>query len=91
MWKDDINMNSLSCACRFGHLVTYAASYYAYPYAKFLASAIWEKSFVEDPFCRDAGKLSMKLLLPSDGFVLSLIGFRVKGHSGLQVSILGLI
>ena len=40
---------------RFGHLVTYGASYYSYPYAKFIASAIWERNFAEDPFCKQAG------------------------------------
>ena len=42
--------------CRFGHLVTYGASYYSYVYAKYIADAIWQQQFEEDPFSRQAGK-----------------------------------
>ena len=41
---------------RFGHLVTYGASYYSYVYAKYIADAIWQQQFEEDPFSRRAGK-----------------------------------
>ena len=41
---------------RFGHLVTYGASYYSYVYAKYIADAIWQQQFEGDPFSRRAGK-----------------------------------
>jgi len=40
---------------RFSHLVGYGARYYSYMMARSVASAIWQKSFQEDPFSRDAG------------------------------------
>ena len=41
---------------RFSHLVGYGARYYSYLYARSVASAIWQKSFQDDPFSASAGK-----------------------------------
>ena len=40
---------------RFSHLVGYGARYYSYMLARSVASAIWQKSFLEDPFSRAQG------------------------------------
>jgi len=40
---------------RFSHLVGYGARYYSYMMARSVASAIWQKSFQDDPFSREAG------------------------------------
>lgn len=41
---------------RFSHLVGYGARYYSYMLARSVASAIWQKSFQEDPFSRAQGE-----------------------------------
>ena len=41
---------------RFSHLVGYGARYYSYMLARSVASAIWQKSFLEDPFSRAQGE-----------------------------------
>jgi len=40
---------------RFSHLVGYGARYYSYLMARSVASAIWQHSFQENPYCGDAG------------------------------------
>jgi len=40
---------------RFSHLVGYGARYYSYLLARSVASAIWQRSFQENPFCGEAG------------------------------------
>jgi len=40
---------------RFSHLVGYGARYYSYMMARSVASAIWQKTFQDDPFSREAG------------------------------------
>lgn len=39
----------------FQHFAGYGAGYYSYVYARILSSQIWEKLFVDDPFCRASG------------------------------------
>lgn len=41
---------------RFGHLVGYGASYYAYLFDRLLANHIWQRLFQSDPLDRDAGE-----------------------------------
>jgi len=40
---------------RFSHLVGYGARYYSYLLARSVASAIWQKSFQDEPYCDVSG------------------------------------
>merc|ERR1712142_1157218 len=52
---------------RFSHLVGYGARYYSYMMARSVASAIWQKSFQEDPYSREAGVRYRKECLEHGG------------------------
>merc|ERR1719466_681923 len=52
---------------RFSHLVGYGARYYSYLMARSVASAIWQHSFQEDPFCGVAGGRYRKECLEHGG------------------------
>ncbi len=40
---------------RFGHLATYGAGYYTYPWCKALAGLVWQQLFARDAFSAAAG------------------------------------
>ncbi len=44
-----------SLHARFGHLATYGAGYYTYPWCKALAGLVWQRLFVRDPLHAGAG------------------------------------
>jgi intermediate peptidase len=52
---------------RFGHLVTYGASYYSYLYSQVFARDIWHKCFQGDPLSRSAGEQYWHKLLIHGG------------------------
>lgn len=52
---------------RFGHLVGYGAKYYAYLVSRAVASWIWQKYFVDNPFSRDMGEKYRREVLAHGG------------------------
>ncbi|KAL6759533.1 hypothetical protein V8C86DRAFT_2574236 [Haematococcus lacustris] len=52
---------------RFGHLTIYAATYYAYVYARCLSSAVWNKLLAQDPLDPQAGEAVRRGLLRPGG------------------------
>merc|ERR1719450_67710 len=52
---------------RFSHLVGYGARYYSYLMARSVASAIWQYSFQENPYSREAGVRYRKECLEHGG------------------------
>ncbi|XP_066987964.1 mitochondrial intermediate peptidase isoform X1 [Macrobrachium rosenbergii] len=52
---------------RFGHLVGYGAKYYAYLVSRAVASWIWQKYFVTDPFSREMGEKYRREVLAHGG------------------------
>ena len=49
------NLGKNLTLARFGHLVGYGGTYYAYLYATALAAALWRTHFAADPLSREAG------------------------------------
>uniref|UniRef100_A0A1I7Y8I7 Peptidase_M3 domain-containing protein n=1 Tax=Steinernema glaseri TaxID=37863 RepID=A0A1I7Y8I7_9BILA len=78
-------------AHRFGHLVQYAAKYYAYQVAQSAAELIWETQFESNPFCSIAGERWARVQsfggeLPSNKLLEMAIGYaptsaQLTGHS----------
>lgn len=52
---------------RFGHLVGYGAKYYAYLVSRAVASWIWQKYFVDNPFSREMGEKYRREVLAHGG------------------------
>lgn len=52
---------------RFGHLVGYGAKYYSYLVSRAVAHSIWQRVFVDDPLCPEAGKLYKQKVLSVGG------------------------
>eukprot|EP00797_Seminavis_robusta_P018285 Sro273_g105090.1 intermediate peptidase (325) ;mRNA; r:23300-24274 len=52
---------------RFGHLVTYGASYYGYLYSQVFAGDIWKHCFEGDSMSREAGERIWKTMLIHGG------------------------
>lgn len=69
---------------RFSHLVGYGARYYSYMMARSVASAIWQKTFQDDPFSREAGvKYREECLAHGGGKPSHLL---VGDHLGCQLA-----
>lgn len=69
---------------RFSHLVGYGARYYSYMMARSVASSIWQKSFEDDPFSREAGvKYREECLAHGGGKPSHLL---VGDHLGCQLA-----
>ena len=65
---------------RFNHLHSYAAKYYAYPWASAMASLIWKQCFSADPFSSEMGGRLHKMLsygggLPPKTLLSDMLGF----------------
>jgi mitochondrial intermediate peptidase len=52
---------------RFSHLVSYPATYYAYPLDRALSTAIWEDSFASSPLSEKLGRAYKQRLLSHGG------------------------
>jgi len=69
---------------RFSHLVGYGARYYSYMMARSVASAIWQQTFQDDPFSREAGvKYREECLAHGGGKPSHLL---VGDHLGCQLA-----
>eukprot|EP00741_Cyanophora_paradoxa_P008368 tig00001302_g8095.t1 len=52
---------------KFGHLVSYGASYYSYVFAKVFGADIWHTVFAADPLSREAGERYRREILAPGG------------------------